>query len=994
LGNKTKKIDALGYVSTYTYDGNGNVLTETTTRKTTTGDRTLTTTKTYDANGKVKTVLDAENGLMQYDYDANGNQILVIDAKGRRTEMRYDAKNQLIETIYPDDTPATLDDNLRVQVTYDAAGNKTGIVDQQGRMTTYSYDALNRPTGMILPDDTPNDWTDNPKIEVKYDQAGQMRELVKDGIRTTFEYDAAGRITQTRNWQDGQVLETKTLYDAAGRKIATTDALGHTTRFVYDAMGQLIETRYPDGTTSKTSYDASGNAIAKTDQAGYTTRYEYDALDRLTAVIDAKLNRTDYQYDEAGHLIAQKDANGHITRYEYDDLGRRIAVIRPSGQQSDTTYDAIGNVIKTKDFNGDSITYDYDIHNQLIAKHFLNENRTVEFSYTDNGRRESVTDERGVTRYEYNTQGQLLSRTEPDDSTISYTYDTVTGKVATVISLSGTTTYQYNSLGQLATVTDTDNRQTIYRYDVAGNLIETQRPNGTTQTYRYDALNRPIFLENKDQNGTVLSRYSYTFDAAGNRTAVEELGDRKVVFAYDELHRLTQEIITDPVNGDRALHFTYDKVGNRLSKTETIAGQSITTTYTYDGGDRLLTETTSGVTTTYTYDNNGNILTVTHPQRQTVYDWNTENRLVGAQITENGITKQVAYQYDADGIRVASIVNNQETRYLVDTNRPYAEVLEEYSPTGQVQTSYVHGLDLISQTRANDTLFYLSDAHSGVRQLSDESGQTTDTYTYDAYGNLVQTTGNTQNSYLYRSEQFDSNLEMQYLRARYYDQNSGRFVSTDPFEGWQEQPMSRHTYLYGNNNPVKNSDPTGYFTLTEGQSIALILNIFAGYTQAIVGQIWQDIAQSSVNWNGYMVNATYSIEGTGQAVSGFIVDVTSDVVNNEQTRGVWVVLGVGLAFGPPVPSPVSFSAGVPSPSGAPTTISSPPIFGVNPVALSGFFNYVGLDGIGIGGVSGSAFSMGYGTSAGFNLALGLSLGASAFTGISVPLFWDTDPVSV
>jgi RHS repeat-associated protein len=85
----------------------------------------------------------------------------------------------------------------------------------------------------------------------------------------------------------------------------------------------------------------------------------------------------------------------------------------------------------------------------------------------------------------------------------------------------------------------------------------------------------------------------------------------------------------------------------------------------------------------------------------------------------------------------------------------------------------------------------------------------TETYSYDAYGNVTSQTGSSDNTYLYQGEQSENLLSLQYLRARYYDPNTGRFISTDPVEGSLTSPVSRHRYLYGNDNPISYRDPSG-----------------------------------------------------------------------------------------------------------------------------------------------------------------------------------------
>jgi RHS repeat-associated protein len=740
-----------------------------------------------------------------------------------------------------------------------------------------------------------------------------------------------------------------------------------------------------DGTSTSTVYNGLGKATSITDQAGHTTQYEYDVLDRLTAVVDATNQRTEYKYDEMGHLIEQKDANGHITRYEYDGLGRPTATIRPMGQRSEMVYDTVGRVAKTTDFDGDIITYGYDIENRLIAKNFVSEGRTVAFTYKADGHRETVTDIRGVTRYEYDTQGQLLSRTEPDNTQISYTYDTQNQHVKSVTSLSGTTSYEYNALTQLTKVTGPDGKATTYTYDAIGNLSTTVRPNGTTQLYRYDALNRPVYLENKDQNGQILSSYTYTYDKVGNKLLVEEFGGRKVNYTYDTLNRLTKEAITDPVNGNRTIEYTYDVVGNRTSRNDSVEGL---TTYAYDSNDRLLTETKAGVTTTYAYDRNGNLVSEQSLNKTVVYDWDSENHLMGAITSDATGTHQVQYLYDENGIRVVSIRDGVEVRYLVDKNRQYAEVLEEYSSTTGTIASYVHGNELVSQTRGSTTSYYLNDGHSGVRQLTDAAGVVTDSYAYDAFGEVIEKTGNTTNDYLYRGEQSDFSLGMQYLRARYYDQNTGRFVSTDPFEGVQENPASRHRYIYGSGNPITYSDPSGLFSFAEITAERVALNtLVGGIIQSFVGFALSKISGEPVQWTGWYANAVLDVNDT--AAGGFGFKLTSDF-DGYRTTGYWFVPVLGTVIG--FPKEISATLGLPSPDGPPVTVQSPRIFGNNPFALVGYFNVIGIDLVPVVGVSNAAFTMGFGSGLGWNLTVGLSVGVSTLTGFSFPVFFQKDKV--
>jgi RHS repeat-associated protein len=150
---------------------------------------------------------------------------------------------------------------------------------------------------------------------------------------------------------------------------------------------------------------------------------------------------------------------------------------------------------------------------------------------------------------------------------------------------------------------------------------------------------------------------------------------------------------------------------------------------------------------------------------------------------------------------------------LVDKNRPYAQVLEE-NVDGSVAVRYVHGLDLISQSNNGQQSVYLVDGLGSTRVLADESGGVIDSYTYDAFGSLINSTGGTENKYLFAGEQFDENLGQYYLRARYYDPSAGRFTRRDTYEGDVFEPATLHKYLYAHANPVNGIDPSGLYPIS------------------------------------------------------------------------------------------------------------------------------------------------------------------------------------
>jgi RHS repeat-associated protein len=352
-------------------------------------------------------------------------------------------------------------------------------------------------------------------------------------------------------------------------------------------------------------------------------------------------------------------------------------------------------------------------------------------------------------------------------------------------------TYTYDQLERLSTVTDASGA-TTYSYDAVGNLQNFSYPNGVTHAYSYDTLNR-LTQVGAAKNANSISHYAYTLGVAGNRLTAAELSGRSVAYGYDSLYRLTTEAVTsDPHNNNGTASYTYDSVGNRKTLTSTLppAGGM---TYTYDADDRLGSDT---------YDNDGN--TINSVGIADSYDF--ENHM----IAHGGVT----LVYDGDGNRVAETIGGVTTNYLVDTVNPtgYAQVVDELQ-SGAVARTYSYGLERISEGQTLNSewtpSFYGYDGHGSVRQLTNSAGAITDTYDYDAFGNLTNSTGSTANNYLFAGEQYDPALGLYYDRARYLNTTTGRFWSMDPENGDPMSPMSLHRYLYAGSDPVNGKDPTG-----------------------------------------------------------------------------------------------------------------------------------------------------------------------------------------
>ena len=260
---------------------------------------------------------------------------------------------------------------------------------------------------------------------------------------------------------------------------------------------------------------------------------------------------------------------------------------------------------------------------------------------------------------------------------------------------------------------------------------------------------------------------------------------------------MTAADIIDPVNDNHNASWTYDAVGNRLSDTT----NGVTTSYSYDANDRLLTRGSQS----FTYDDRGSTLSESDGITTDTFVYGSRNKLVEAMVEGSLLTMS----YDMDGNRVGKTVNNVPVNYVVDNNHAYAQVVVEEQAADTLD--YEFGTDLLSLDSVSGEFTYHTDALGSNRLLTDSAGSSADELGYDAWGEVLAGGDLTENQYRYTGEQFDSDLGQVYLRARYLDTARGAFTQMDTFPGFMSRPLSTHKYLYANASPINVIDPSGKF---------------------------------------------------------------------------------------------------------------------------------------------------------------------------------------
>jgi RHS repeat-associated protein len=754
---------------------------------------------TYDGNGLETSYKNEDNKTWLYGYDAAGNRNSVTDPLGHQTLWTYDAQHDLTQTQTPlghlttiaydangnrTSVSRTLTETGQTQTTgygYNLAGDLESTTDALHHTWTYGTDAAGDRTSTT----TPNQYT----TTATYDADGNVISTVAANGNgpiaqpalwtTTITVDAFGRPTDIK---DPLGHHTTMVYDSAGNLTDSTDRDGRHTQYVYNADNELTSTIRPDQSTVQTGYDADGQMTSQTDGNNQLTTYDRNAREQIATITDPKHRQTQLAYDPAGQNTTVTDAANRTTTYTYNDAGELTKIHYSSGNPADRTYsyDADGNQTGVG-----SDVYTYDSLDRLV----------------------STANQYGQTAgYTYNLNNQVTNIAYPKAITPSASLS-VTPSVTT-----GTVTRVFDPDGNLTKVTDWLSHTTTYGYDANGNLTSAAMPDGTNEAYGYNNNDQLTSINDTSGGG-------FTFNANYTRTPGELLqtlaetngtSGTSQTFTYDSVARLktvattstptstgtygydnADNLITEPTTTGTATQ-TYDAAHQLTSSTD--SGTGVAQAFTYDQlGERTSqTASTTGAKQSYSYDQDGQLSTYTSAQQNAV------NNLGG------GTTPTATYSYGADGLRTDRYTNNLHNLATYDHTSGLPLLLTDGA------TSYIYGPDQLplEQISATGTVsYYHHDQLGSTRALTDSNGHPTNTYNYDAYGNLQGTTAAAAaatNPLLYAGQYTDPESGLQYLRARYYDPATGQLITSDPLTSETRQP-----YSYANDNPINGADPTG-----------------------------------------------------------------------------------------------------------------------------------------------------------------------------------------
>ena len=683
-----------------------------------------------------------------FTFDEDGHLLSKTDAEGNTLNYAYDGNGQLMQ-VSDDSTQRYLN------LSYDAQGRIASISDHTGRQVQYGYDAVTSDLTSTI-DILGQTWT------YAYDDANHPHYLTEvidpDGVTAErTEFDAEGRAVRQYNGADELLVELT--YNADGTT-TVTDADGNTETHTYDERNTIVGETNPLGATTGKTYDDNFRPETITDEGGNTTHLIWSADGaNLTNIEDAAGNETSITYDALNNPTSVSDPLGHQTTYIYD--GSLLSSSTDAlNNTTSYTYTADGKLETVTDALGHTTSYTYDGFGQMLTVTDALGNLTNSNTYDDLGRLVDSVDAQGrVTHNEYDALGRLLrvtqnyvpARNQNDENLYNivteYGYDSVGNQIAVTDTYGSTTQYEYDNAGRMVKSTDPAGNENLSSYNELGQLVSSTDALGHTTSYVYDVAGR--MTGTTDAVGNTTST-SYNLDGTV-ASSTDALG-HSTTYAYDELKRVVAT--TDHLGNSTSS--TYDAAGNLETSTDKLGNS---TTYEYDALGRMFRQTDSAGNSTETvYDENGNrVQSIDARGKATVYAYDDLGRMVGVTdalgnettTTYNNLGQRTAmtdakgntatFAYDILGRQVS--VTDAEGNAATTTYDALGRVLTTTDALGNVNSSVYDSLGrLVSQTNpAGGVTSFTYNAVGNQLTVTDPNEHIRST-AYDALNRAIEST--------------------------------------------------------------------------------------------------------------------------------------------------------------------------------------------------------------------------------------------------------------
>jgi len=808
------------FSKTLKYDAPGNVIEEVFW-----GNLTGQTQSPFTLNSD-GTLSGAESYRKQYSYLPGFNvPLLEKEEEGPTIRYAYKSGTDLLSSKYICDQDKIVirefflynDDNLRIaEITDDGSSsdpNDTTSVSWR-RIHRYERDPN---TGQVA-----------TFVEAYWDPTTAQEVIFK---RIEYTYNAQG-LPNSEAIYDAEGNYRYTLfteYNPQGKVTRKTNPLGQENAYLYDAWGQLIESKEPGSSKKIYTYDPLGNP-KNCLQNGKYTHTSYDSKGRLLSQKDTFDNTTSQIYDSFGQCLQTtfpetKDEEGQqyspYAQFSYDAQGNLASSTTPQGETTKTWYQAWRKPYRILQPDGSEIWHTYNKCGTL-AKTIYPDQTEVHYTYDLFQRITSKTIHAGsVLSSEHWTYSafHLLSYTDPTGLKTTYAYDSAGRKIAENCQ-GRVKKYVYDSLGFLEKTTEGDTTY-VQIHDVAGRIIQQWEEDSTGCTenfmkFQYNDDNRKEKIVRLTSQGEAVDLLSY--DKQGRLTShIDPLGAETKI-AYDEQfyndlgQRVLQKITLDPL-GNASIE-TLDSAGRLVSsEKKNPEGQTVALEqYFYDRSGNFARRDSSvylddkhikTITSSWEYDSVGRVIKeIEAGQKITLNSYDIRGRL-----QERTLPSGIVFSYAYDGLsRMTEQKSSDRTihyRYTYLQGRCPTEVTDlvsnitikrQYNPFGQLVSEH---------TPYGQNLYWDYDQHGRCTNLTLPDGSSIH---YDYLGRHLSSVkrGSYQHNYTHfdpnghvKQEQLISNLGVVETKHDLLERPSV-----------QISPWISHTISYGPSGLVMNTSNT------------------------------------------------------------------------------------------------------------------------------------------------------------------------------------------
>lgn len=772
-----------------------------------------------------------------YIYDAFGNKLSATasgaDISSRAASAAYDAQGRFAAS-------ATNALGQSESWQYDPRfGKPTSHTGPNGLTTTWTYDSLGRKILEVRPDGTQTRWSYqfcngvNGGTAACVSGAIYLVEAIplaadgatQNGASSTAYLDSLERpIASETQGFDGSPVRTSRQYDNLGRvkqqsrPYFVAGGVAQWATFTYDVLGRVLIETAPDTSVTQHSYhglastitnalgqtrtvrrDSQGHVVALTDALNRTISYAYGPFDTLAQTTDAAGNAVKATYDTRGRKIASSDPDMGAWTYAYDTANQLISQTDAKSQTTALSYDKLGRLIQRIEPDMTSVwTYDTAPHGiGMLASASVTSGQGAGYQ------RAYVYD--ALTR-----PAQVAITIAGSVYTMSGSYD-ANGRLSTVTYPSGfSVSYAHTSLGDVSGLTGVGGPSfwTANAVDAEMRITQQTSGNGVVTQQGFDAATGRLLSIQAGSSGNI-ANFVYTYDAIGNLLSRTD-GNAGLAesLVYDGLNRLTQSTVTlSPTPLVKT--YAYDPIGNLITKSDvgtytypaagsarphavtSVGGGAITASFSYDANGNQ----TAGLGRTIAYSAANMPILVSQGSRTIGFGYDPDHQRF-MQTAPEGTT----LYFSAFGVRAELLAGNQWTEYLSVGGAPVGARFSN-TTSGSVAIRYFH-----------------ADHLGSVAVLTNEQGAAAERNSYDAWGKRRAPSGaddptgslTSQTTQGFTGQEHLANVGLINFNARLYDPLLGRFTSADSIVPDPSDLQSFNRYTYVRNRPLSVTDPSGH----------------------------------------------------------------------------------------------------------------------------------------------------------------------------------------